>query len=230
MKRVIGYVRVSSEIQVEKDNSVRNQVLSIKNYCESVGYELITIYKDEGISGLKNNRDGLNTMMDEIRKSKIDMVVVYSLSRLGRKLVDVIGWIDELEKFGVQFLSIKENFGSDGIVGKLMRNILGSINEFEVGLLGERIRDVKKFKKSKMEVYTGKICFGWDRDDKKLIVNKLEMNVLEDINDLRENGWRYNRISQKLNSSGILSKEGGRWFAGSVRSVYLNGVINSTTK
>ena len=53
----------------------------------------------------------------------------------------------------------------------------------------------------------------------------MEMSVLEDINDLRENGWSYNRISRKLNDSGVLSKEGGRWFAGSVRSVYINGVL-----
>ena len=224
MKKVIGYVRVSTEIQVEKDNSVRNQTNSIRKYCDSVGYDLVGVYQDEGISGLKNDREGLNKMMGVVKGDGVDMVIVYSLSRLGRKLVDVIGWIDELETKGVEFLSIKENFGSNGVVGKLMRNILGSINEFEVGVLSERIRDVKRFKKNKKEVYGGKICFGWKRDGDTLIRNEEELETLYDIDDYRVMGWSYNTISQYLNSRGIKSKNGGKWYSSSVRSVYMNGV------
>ena len=225
MKKVIGYVRVSTEIQVEKDNSVRNQTSSIKKYCESVGYDLVGMFQDEGISGLRNDREGLNKMMSVIKRDNVDMVVVYSLSRLGRKLVDVIGWIDDLEKKNVEFLSIKENFGSSGVVGKLMMNILGSINEFEVGVLSERIRDVKKFKKNKKEVYGGKICFGWKRDNDILIRDEDELKVLDDINDMRVMGWSYIRISNYLNSNGVVSKNGGKWYSSSVRSVYMNGVM-----
>ena len=50
MKKVIGYVRVSSEIQKEKDNSVRSQVNSIRNWCGNGDYELVEIFKDEGVS------------------------------------------------------------------------------------------------------------------------------------------------------------------------------------
>ena len=63
-----------------------------------VGYDLVGMFQDEGISGLRNDREGLNKMMSVIKRDNVDMVVVYSLSRLGRKLVDVIGWIDDLEK------------------------------------------------------------------------------------------------------------------------------------
>ena len=114
MNRVIGYVRVSSENQVEKDNSIRNQIKFIKKYCQDYDYELVDIFKDEGVSGLKKSRDGLNKMMKQINESKIDVVLVYSLSRLGRKLVDVISWVNELERKNIEFLSIKENFGNKG--------------------------------------------------------------------------------------------------------------------
>jgi site-specific DNA recombinase len=212
-------------MQKEKDNSIRSQIKSIKKYCDDYDFELVGIYKDEGISGLKSNREGLNSMLNEIERLKVDIVLVYSLSRLGRKLVDVIGWVNNLENKGVRFISIKENFTNDGVMGKLMMGILGSVNEFEVGILSERIKDVKQFKKSKREVYCGKICYGWERDERKLVDNLSELEVLQEIHDLRDHGWSYNRISQKLNNLGIQSKMGGKWYSSSVRSVYLNGVI-----
>ena len=117
MSRVIGYVRVSTELQKEKDNSIRSQIKCIKKYCDDCDYVLVGIYKDEGISGLKSSREGLNEMMGEIQRSKVDIVLVYSLSRLGRKLVDVISWVNELERKNIEFLSIKENFGNKGVMG-----------------------------------------------------------------------------------------------------------------
>tara|TARA_R110000851_G_C13097548_1_gene567662 strand:- start:6038 stop:6724 length:687 start_codon:yes stop_codon:yes gene_type:complete len=225
MNRVIGYVRVSCENQVEKDNSIRNQIKFIKKYCQDYDYELVGIFKDEGVSGLKKSRDGLNKMMKQIDESKIDVVLVYSLSRLGRKLVDVISWVNELERKNIEFLSIKENFGNKGVMGKLMMNILGSVNEFEVDILSERIKDVKQFKKSKKEVYTGKICFGWKRIGDKLLIDEDEYKVLKEINFLRDNEWSYFRISKYLNRKGIKSKNGNIWYGSSVRSVFMNGVL-----
>jgi site-specific DNA recombinase len=230
MKKVIGYVRVSSEIQKEKDNSVRSQVNSIRNWCDNGDYELVKIFKDEGVSGLKSNRDGLNSLFQGLGKNDVDVVVVYSLSRLGRKLVDVMSWIEMLEKKGIEFVSVKENFMSGGVMGKLLMGILGSVNEFEVGVMGERIRDVKKYKKSKKEVYNGKICYGWDRVNNVLIGNEYEMGILSDIYDLREMGRSYFSIAKYLNKNNIRSKNGGIWYSSSVRSVYLNGVMEIENK
>ena len=148
MKKVFGYCRVSSELQKIKDNSIKSQINYIKDYCDRYDMELVKIFKDEGISGLKSDRDGLNQMFNQIQESNVDVLCVYSLSRLGRKLKDVIGFIEKLNKNGIKFISIKENFNNDDVIGKLMLNILGSINEFEVDILSDRIRDVKQFKKS----------------------------------------------------------------------------------
>lgn len=226
MKKVIGYVRVSSELQKLKENSVKNQINEIKNYCERYGFELIEIFEDLGVSGLKSERKGLMELLDKVKTENIDGVVVYSLSRIGRKLKDVIDIIDVFSKNDVEFNSVKEGFMNDGIVGKLMLNILGSINEFEVNVLGERIKDVKQFKKSKNEVYGGKILYGMYRRKNKLVKNNNELKVLELIKDLRENKkLSYFRISDYLNEKGILSKEKKQWYGNSVRSVYLNGMI-----
>ena len=226
MKKVIGYIRVSTEYQKLKENSINNQIKSINEYCNRNDFDLVEIFEDNGISGLISNRIGLTEMIDKIKSENIDCVIVYSLSRLGRKLKDVIQFIELLEKKNIKFISLKENFNSNDIVGKLMFNILGSINEFEVNILSQRISDVKQYKKSVKEVYCGKILFGTDRIDNKLVKNDKEFEVLELITDLRNKGNSYFKISKYLNDHNILSKENKCWYGSSVRSVYQNGVLD----
>ena len=226
MKKVIGYCRVSTTIQMEKDNSIKNQKKQILDYCKRFDYELVDVYVDEGISGLKHNRDGLNELLNIVKKGNIDGVVVYSLSRLGRKLTDVIGWIELLSKKNIDFISIKENFNVNEIYGKLMLNILGSLNEFEVNVLGERIKDVKQYKKSKNEVYCGDILFGMYKRNGKLVKNNFELKTLRLIKKLKEKeNLSYQKISNYLNSNNIPSKQKCQWYPSSVRSVLNNGVI-----
>ena len=226
MKKVIGYIRVSTEYQKLKENSVKNQIQSINEYCSRNEFDLVEIFEDNGISGLISNRIGLTEMIDKIKSENIDCVIVYSLSRLGRKLKDVIQFIELLERKNIKFISLKENFNSNDIVGKLMFNILGSINEFEVDILSQRISDVKQYKKSVKEVYCGKILFGTERIDNKLVKNEDEFKVLELINELRKSGNSYFKISKYLNDRNILSKENKCWYGSSVRSVYQNGVMD----
>ena len=226
MKKVLGYIRVSTELQKIKENSINNQIQSINEYCNRSDFDLVEIYEDNGISGLISNRNGLNDLITKIKSESIDCVIVYSLSRLGRKLKDVIQFIELLDKKNIKFISLKENFNSNDIVGKLMFNILGSINEFEVNVLSQRISDVKQYKKSVLEVYNGKICFGMKRKGKKLIKNNTEYETLEMINQLRESGLSYFKISDYLNEKGMKSKENKIWYGSSVRSVYQNGVLN----
>lgn len=227
MKRIYGYVRVSTEIQKEKDNSIKNQINHIEDYCNRYDLELVKIFSDNGISGMKKNRDGLMDLFNSLKKEKIDCLVVYSLSRLGRKLTDVIEFVNTLSNNGIKFISLKENFNTEEVVGKLMMNILGSINEFEVDVLSQRISDVKQYKKSKNEVYCGKILFGKYRRKNKLVTNPYEIKTLKLIQKLRDiEKLSYQKISDYLNDNNILSKEKCNWYSSSVRSVYLNGVLD----
>ena len=117
MKKVIGYIRVSTEYQKLKENSINNQIQSINKYCDNDDMCLIDIFEDNGVSGMNSDRSGLNQLFDKVKKDNIDIVIVYSLSRLGRKLKDVIGFVEMLDKHNVQFISLKENFNNNDIVG-----------------------------------------------------------------------------------------------------------------
>ena len=226
MKKVIGYVRVSSELQKEKDNSISNQKEYITDYCKRFNYELVDVFEDNGVSGLNDNRNGLNELISRVKEGECDGVVVYSLSRLGRKLTKVIEVVEMFKKRNIDFISIKENFNVNEIYGKLMLQILGSLNEFEVNVLGERIKDIKQYKKSNNEVYCGDILYGMYKRGNRLIKNNYELKTLKLIKKMREKDlMSYYKISSYLNLNNIPSKNKKQWYPNSVRSVYKNGVI-----
>jgi site-specific DNA recombinase len=213
--KVLGYIRVSSKIQ-KKGYSMKNQFIKIKDYCRYKDYVLIDVFEDNGISGMSiDKRDGYKGMLDYMKENSVDGVVVYSLSRLGRRMKDVIEFMDLLKKNNIKFFSIKENLNNEDKIGSLILNIMSSINEFEVENIRERIRDVKREKKKNGLVY-GRLMYGYDNVNGELVKNENEFKVVKRIKNLRSRGWSWRKISNKLNDDGIESKEGKIWFDGSL--------------
>jgi site-specific DNA recombinase len=221
--KVIGYVRVSSKIQL-KGYSLDNQNNKIKDYCKYMDYDLVEIYEDRGISGMSiDKRNGYKDMVEYLMHNEIDGVVVYSLSRLGRRMKDVIGLLDVLKRNGKSFYSIKENINNEDKIGSLIVNLLSSINEFEVENIRERIRDVKREKKSKGLV-SGRLMYGYDDINGKLVKNEEEIKVISRIKGLRSRGYSWGKISNRLNEEGIKSKYGKMWYMSSVYNMMKNNV------
>jgi len=100
-------------------------------------------------------------------------------------------------------------------------NILGSINEFEVEVIRERIKDVKRNKKQNGEVY-GRLQYGWNNVNGKLIKNDIEFSVIKRIKNLRSRGYSWRKISNKLNNDNVSSKDGGIWYDGSLYNMMRN--------
>jgi site-specific DNA recombinase len=221
--KVIGYVRVSSKIQL-KGYSLNNQNIKIKDYCKYMDYDLVEIYEDRGISGMSiDKRNGYKDMVEYLMNNEIDGVIVYSLSRLGRRMKDVIGLLDVLKRNGKSFYSIKENINNEDKIGSLIVNLLSSINEFEVENIRERIRDVKREKKSKGLV-SGRLMYGYDDINGKLVKNEEEIKVISRIKGLRSRGYSWGKISNRLNEEGIKSKYGKIWYMSSVYNMMKNNI------
>lgn len=133
--KVAVYLRVST-----KDQSVESQMTAIKGYCDQKGIKGYSIFQDEGISGAKQNRPGLDALMDKIKNKEVDLVIVYSFSRFARSTKHLLTALDEFNALGVGFVSITEQLDSSTPHGRLVFSILSAIAELERHLIRERVK------------------------------------------------------------------------------------------
>lgn len=123
----IAYVRVSTEAQ-----NTERQLESLKKYNIDKWYT-------EKISAKNTDRPQLQEMMDFVREG--DTIYIHDFSRLARSTKDLLSILEFLEKKKVKVISEKENFDTSTATGRLMLQIISSINEFERNNILERQRE-----------------------------------------------------------------------------------------
>src|SRR5262245_46510149 len=132
MKAAI-YARVST-----LDQQPENQLAELRRYAEARGWTAQE-YVDRGVSGAKDRRPALDTLLQDARRRRCDGVVCSRLDRLGRSLKHLITLLDELQVFGVAFVSLAEGIDATTPAGKLQMHILAAIAEFERERIRERV-------------------------------------------------------------------------------------------
>jgi DNA invertase Pin-like site-specific DNA recombinase len=128
------YVRVSTS---EQDTSL--QETELREYVEKRGWTYV-LYRDKGESGAKDNRPALNTLLNDLRRRKLDVVVVWKLDRLARSLKQLLTIGEECRSLGVDLVSLRQNIDTTLPAGRLTFQILGAVAEFERELLRERVK------------------------------------------------------------------------------------------
>ncbi len=140
------YTRKSTEEGLEQDfNSLDAQREAGEAFILSQKHEgwviLPTHYDDGGYSGGTLERPALQRLLDDIRASKVDVVVVYKIDRLTRSLLDFAKIVEVLDAHGISFVSVTQAFNTATSMGRLTLNVLLSFAQFEREVTGERIRD-----------------------------------------------------------------------------------------
>ena len=128
-----------------KGESVGNQVELCRSYIRSAYGDSCAasavVYEDEGFSGGNLNRPGFKQMMKAARQRQFRAVVVYRLDRISRNISDFSGLIEELNRLGIDFVSIRESFDTSSPMGRAMMYIASVFSQLERETIAERIRD-----------------------------------------------------------------------------------------
>lgn len=196
MTRVALYIRVSTAEQVVNGLSLEAQKEALVQHAEERGYNIVDIYADEGITARKNikNRKELQRLLEDVKKDKIDVILVTKLDRWFRNIKDYYTVQEILEAHNCNWRTIFEDYDTSTASGRLHINIMLSVNQDECDRTSERIKAVFEHKRENKEVCSGSVPFGYYIDDNKhLAINEEEAKIVQDIYNYYE---MHNNIAQ----------------------------------
>jgi len=126
---LFGYARVSSTEQ-----NLDRQMDVLQQY----GIQDDHLFTDK-MTGATLERPGFDALQSKLREG--DVVITESLSRLSRTTTDLLGIINEWQKRGITYISLKESIDFSTSTGKLILSVMASISEFERNMIRDRVRE-----------------------------------------------------------------------------------------
>jgi len=218
MKKVVGYIRVSTDKQKNNGISPGDQDEKIRQWATLNGYEIKEVLSDLGVSGRHmKNRSKLDGALDSLERG--DALVAYSLSRVSRSIRDTLDLVDRIHQKGADLVSLTEKIDTTTPQGELIFHIFASLNQFQRDMTASHVREIMASKRERGEKTGGKIPFGFDvieesRGDKvvkKIVINEDEGETIEAIRMMAEKRWSASKIARRLNQEGIKTKCGKEW-------------------
>jgi len=225
--RAVGYTRVSTKEQAVDGYSLNAQKEKIKQYCEMHNLELVDVYTDEGISGKDiEGRAGIQDLMNDAKENLFDVVIIWKLSRISRKLIDTLSIIEHLNELNISLQSISEKLDLSTSNGTFMVQLMASVNELERNTLKDFVVLGHKAKANDGEWNGGKVI-GYDNvkgknGKSKLVINEKEAKIVRYIYETYLNGHGYRHIANSLNHAGYKTKRGNKFSTIAVKDILLN--------
>lgn len=221
--RAACYARVSTEEQAQHGFSIEAQKEKLDGACRLQDFEVAEVYVDDGYSGKDLNRPAAQKMIADAKAKKFDLILVYKLDRLSRRLGDLIPLGEKLDTLGISIRSITEPFDTSNPPGKLLFNMLGSFAQFERELIGERTRlGIRK------RLRTGRWCYlppyGYAMDkDGRLSPKPDEMRLVQRIYRLcLDHNMGVLNITRAMRAEDKTTRRRGKWFRNSVWNILTN--------
>ena len=142
-KGAVIYVRVSTAEQASSNQSLPVQESKARALCQQRGLNVLKLFADKGESARTDDRPEFKKLMAYCREHRreISHVIVADLSRLARNVLDQGQTIVELTEMGIQLVSVDEPNLDDSAAGRLLKNVLGSMNQFFSDSLSEKTKD-----------------------------------------------------------------------------------------
>ncbi len=177
------YIRVSTEEQNLNGLSLPAQRKALTEFAQANDYTIVGYYADEGISARKpmKHRKDLLRLLEDVKKDKIDMILVTKLDRWFRNIKDYNITEEILKAHNCYWKTIFESYDSSTANGQMVINIMLSVNQAECDRTSERIKAVLDYKRSIGEVTSGRCaCYGYKVKDNRMIKDEAVSHIVED--------------------------------------------------
>jgi DNA invertase Pin-like site-specific DNA recombinase len=135
--RAALYLRVSTT-----DQDTERQERELRAVAAARGYDVVEIYTDHGISGAKDRakRPAFDQLHRDAVRHRFEIVMAWSVDRLGRSLKDLLAFLQHLHALGIELFLFQQAVDTTTPAGKAMFQMLGVFAEFERSMIVERVR------------------------------------------------------------------------------------------
>lgn len=218
MKQAFGYLRVSSNGQIEGDGFPRQRAEIIK-WAAANGVTIVRWFEEKGISGKTEleNRPALQALLEALASNGVRMVVIEKLDRLARDLMIQETILAEFRKQGFEIVSVAEpDLCSDDPSRTMVRQIFGAISQYERAMIVSKLRGARQRMRAKTGRCEGRKPYGQHKNPE---IARAEQVVIDRILQMHAVS-NYEAIAKQLNAEGISARKGS-WFPSTVRSVCL---------
>ena len=223
----IGYTRVSTAEQAKEGLSLGVQEQRIQLHCQAHGWEFLALHSDPGRSGRKlAGRPGLETALNDVSECH-GVLVVYSLSRLARSVIDAHQIARRLEEAGADLASVTEPIDTSTAMGRAFFGLLAIFAQLESDQTSERVAAVNAATVEELGYRTaGSKCYGEQIVERQLRQRPDEMATIDTILDMRERGGSLREIADALNRRKVPTPARGRGYAiGSADAVWTGQTV-----
>jgi len=130
------YTRVSTDTQTSE-----NQLIELRQIAASKSLTIVREYTDNGISGAKGRvgRKGFDELIKGATRKEFDIILAWSVDRLGRSLTDLLSFLNEIQSVGCDLYLHQQGLDTSTPAGKMMFQMCGVFAEFERGMIRERV-------------------------------------------------------------------------------------------
>lgn len=220
-KKVIAacYMRYSSHAQ-DEGNSIEAQEKAIRKYADENNYELQYIYIDKAKTGTNSKRSQFQKMVNDAQNGLFNVCLIHKTDRFARSRVDSVLYKSMLRKNGIDVISVSENFSKNKAERVITEGMAEVVAEYYSVNLANEVRKGLDVIASKGLHTGGTPPLGYDvGEDKKLIINEAEAEIVRLIFDRYANGYTYNAIAKELQAKGYKTKTGNEFSVASFSSI-----------
>ena len=231
------YVRVSTQRQAQAQ-TIEQQLESLRTYHQSHGWSWQEehIFRDDGYSGAKLHRPGLDRLRERVGRAAFDRVVMTAPDRLARNYVHQMLLIEEFERSGCQVEFVDRPMSHDPH-DQLLLQIRGAVSEYERSLIAERMRRGRrqKYQAGGLLPWT-RTPYGYrvdparPRDPAGVRLDSAEAAVVSELfSKYLQEGQSLKVLTQQMTDMNVLTPSGKtRWNQATIRGIFTNPVYTGT--